>query len=114
MLAHRLSWELHFGPIPEGKCVCHHCDTPACIRPDHLFLGTPKDNTSDMINKGRRSPLAGFASGEASPRAKLTASQVKEIRARCNESGPRLAVEYGVTSGTVYGIWRHRIWRTVD
>jgi hypothetical protein len=52
-LAHRMSWEMHFGPIPEGMLVLHHCDVRRCVRPDHLFLGTARDNTRDMIAKGR-------------------------------------------------------------
>lgn len=53
LLAHRLSWELHFGPIPENIMVLHTCDNFGCVRPDHLFLGTAADNTNDMIQKKR-------------------------------------------------------------
>lgn len=51
--AHRFSWELHFGPIPSGRMVCHECDNPTCVRPDHLFIGTQKDNMEDAKRKKR-------------------------------------------------------------
>ncbi len=107
LLAHRVSWELHFGPIPDGMFVCHHCDNPACVRPDHLFLGKPRDNTADMFAKGRANPPR----GEACPWSRLTAQQVGEIRGRRGESPKKLATEYGVSVGAITGIFRGVNWQ---
>jgi len=72
--AHRFSWEINIGPIPEKLCVLHQCDVKTCINPDHLFLGTRKDNTADAVKKNR------LARGERCGQAKLTERQVVAIR----------------------------------
>jgi len=110
--AHRVSWELHHGPIPEGRLVCHHCDNPPCCNPAHLFLGTFKDNSDDMDRKGRRNVLC----GEQSPRAKLTAATVLAIRARrsAGEAADALATEYGITRHYLLSIVRGDRWRRID
>lgn len=99
VLAHRLSWQLHFGTIPDGLEVCHTCDNPPCVNPGHLFLGTHADNIEDMRRKGR----ARSANGSAHTSAKLTDEAVREIR-RTNRPGGNtreLARRFGVTSKTI-------------
>lgn len=79
--AHRVSWEIHYGPIPEGLGVLHRCDNPSCCNPNHLFLGTHQDNMDDMIAKGRGVIPPGFyAEGESNPGARFTNAQVRELR----------------------------------
>lgn len=71
---HQVSWEMHFGKIPDGMCVCHKCDNKICVNPSHLFLGTNRDNQIDKVSKGRQ------AKGERCGNCKLTSKQVIEIR----------------------------------
>lgn len=94
--AHRFSFEQRVGPIPPGQMVLHRCDNRACVRPDHLFLGTQLDNMRDMIDKGRRG-YTGMP-GERNPKAKLTPEQVAELRHRFEHGEIRadLAREFGV------------------
>ena len=107
--AHRLSWELEHGPIPEGLDVCHRCDNRSCVRPDHLFLGTAKQNMEDCVSKGR------MHRGERTGSSKLTAHQVKEIR-RCHSLGDTLTAlgrAFDVTQGNVRSIVKRETWAHV-
>ena len=108
--AHRASYEIHRGPIPANSFVCHHCDNPPCVNPDHLFLGNNSDNMKDMWNK-KRSPMKPFH-GEESNLARLSASQVLEIiKLRENGlSGANVARMFRVTPGHVRLIIRKEVW----
>lgn len=109
-LAHRISYGLRVGEIPKGLCVLHHCDTPPCVNPDHLFLGTNQDNSDDMVSKGRaHSPCH---QGESHPGAKLTESDVLQIRSS-SATGRELAGKYGVSYTTIWDIKHRRSWSHV-
>jgi hypothetical protein len=76
--AHRVSWELAHGPIADGLVVCHHCDTPACVRPAHLFVATPAANMADMVRKKR----SFRPTGESNGKHRLTRDAARAIRQR--------------------------------
>ena len=101
--AHRVSWEMHNGPIPEGLWVLHHCDNPPCVNPDHLFLGTAKTNVADMIAKGRRGHMRPRLRGEQHHAAKLSDAQVDEIRAALarGEIHRLIAARFGISRAYV-------------
>lgn len=93
-LAHRVAYELHRGQIPEGLDVLHKCDVPSCVNPDHLFVGTDKDNIQDCIRKGRWN-----RPGRRPGQKKLTDDQIRQIRS--GGSTTRFAKEFGVCLSTI-------------
>lgn len=108
--AHRVSFEQFNGPIPEGMEVCHRCDTPACVNPDHLFLGTHQENMADSSRKGRSRNRSFY--GTDHPRASFTADQVREIRAR-TDTLRNLAERFGCNIETVLRARRGQTYRDV-
>lgn len=110
-LAHRASWRLRRGEIPEGMCVCHTCDNRICVNPHHLFLGTRGDNIKDMDLKGRRVNTPHL--GEKHGGAKLTEDQVYEILASM-DTQVSLGKRYGVRQTTISRIKRRESWKHVD
>ncbi len=110
ILAHRASWIAHFGQIPEGLFVCHRCDTPACVNPGHLFLGTHTDNMDDMVSKGRQPKTRTF--GEDNGRSKLNPEQVNKIREMRGSLRQReIAKMFGVTQAMVSKIQLGQFWK---
>jgi hypothetical protein len=125
--AHRFVWEIHYGEIPPGLCVCHKCDVPNCMNPSHLFLGTRSENIKDMLRKNRH------IKGEQSHNAKLTEEAVRAIR---RDYVPRakgmhrgiwknkgitlpgstedLARKYGVNAMQIERVVKRKTWRHVD
>lgn len=107
MLAHRLSWELFHGELADDICVLHKCDNPPCVNPEHLFLGTQKQNMEDCASKMRQ------RHGEGHLQARLTDIKVLEIRSKY---GPgcgyvALGLEYGVGKSTIEAIITRHTWR---
>lgn len=107
--AHRVSWVLAHGPVPDGMRVLHHCDTPLCVNPSHLFLGTARDNTADMVSKRRH------AHGAKTGTAKLTEDSVHLIAKMWAEgkSSTEISKQLGIVFGTVCAITRGQLWSHV-
>jgi hypothetical protein len=105
----RVSWRWAYGAIPDGLNVLHHCDTPACVRPDHLFLGSTADNAADMVSKKRH------RFGSRHPHSKLSEESVAEIRSRgdAGEGFTSISKDFPVTAENVATICKRRTWRHV-
>ena len=114
LYAHRLIWELATKEAPRDLQLCHRCDTPSCVRPDHMFLGTQKQNVRDAISKGRFK--SGVSLGENNGFAKITAAGVLEIRRRFNagESARRIAPDFGISKSQAWNIATMKSWRHVN
>jgi hypothetical protein len=109
--AHRVSYEMHCGKIPDGMQVLHDCDNPSCVRPDHLFLGTNADNMADKCAKGREAHVG--QKGSANARAKLTEDQVLAIRAASGRHR-QIALSFGISRRSISDIKAGRRWTHVS
>lgn len=107
----RVVYEHHVGPLPKNLLVRHKCDNPPCVNPDHLEVGTVRDNTQDMLDRGRHDPPRGEANGQS----KLTVEQVIEMRGLQVTGIPyrKLAEQFGVSVSCVSSIVNRQRWRHV-
>lgn len=111
MLAHRFAYERRFGKIPDGLFVCHKCDNPPCVNPDHLFTGTHQDNMDDRDSKNRLVTVRGERNGKS----KLTEVKVLDIKKRLYRGEKILGIAkiYGVSENTIGAIKQGVTWRHV-
>ena len=110
MGAHRASYLHYIGPIPKGLCVCHKCDNPSCVNPEHLFLGTHKENVLDCKSKGRLNRTG--AKGEKQHKAKLTEDLVRWIRTRPMPYR-KMASLLGMSNSVILDVLVFRSWKHV-
>lgn len=114
-LAHRYSYTINVGTIPEGLNVCHECDNPSCVRPDHLFVGDNRANAADRDAKGRQV----VRHGEEFTHAKLTDEIVRQIRRRYIprhpfHGGRAMGREFGVSKTVIRWVLSRKIWKHVE
>ena len=109
--AHRVAYELTHGPIPDGMFVLHYCDNPSCINPKHLWVGTAKENTHDMLAKGRHQNAD--SKGEKNGRSKLTDEDVRWIRDLAHLGPKRLGQIFGVYRSSISKIVSRETWRHI-
>lgn len=107
--AHKYSYILHKGPVPNGLVVMHSCDNKNCVNPDHLSLGTPLKNTQDMCKKGRKFLTLGETNGQA----KLTSEDVLRIRSSSSTSNSTLAKKYSVSPSLISMILSRKVWKHI-
>lgn len=112
MSINRISWELNFGEIPNGLFVLHKCDNRRCSNPDHLFLGSSKDNHKDMMNKGRQN----IPFGENHKNSKLTSDNVKKIKEllQLGVTMSRISKDFKISMGSINAIKHRRTWKHVN
>jgi len=112
--AHRMSYELFVGTIPESLCVLHACDTPSCVNPDHLWLGTKRENNADRDRKGRH--IAPRIMGQQSHKSKLLTQEAIGILhfLMSGERQKDVAAHYGVDASTVSYIATGHTWQNID
>jgi hypothetical protein len=110
LTAHRVAWEVTNGPIPQGLCVCHRCDVPWCVNPDHLFLGTKGDNNKDKAKKGR-SPR-----GSHHPLVHVSEEEVHVIRwlASTGMKTSLIASQFGISWENAYSIACRKTWKHLN
>ena len=107
--SHRVSYEIHNGKIPDGLVVMHSCDNPSCVNPEHLSLGTHRENNADMIAKGRKIVVPSH--GEKNGQSRLNLIQVKYIKG-CDKTNAALARELNVSPNCIRGVRTGRTWKT--